>query len=756
MNRLRVFLIIIFGLVTCSMFVIYTIDKNTKSSENFLKNMIKNEANSYYKNIVEARKWNSIHGGVYVKKNANLKSSENLKDEYLYTSDGEVLVKINPSLMIRQISEISNKLNDNFFKITSLNPLNSINAPDDFERRGLFYFNKNKEENIYTEYSKNLSEFNFIGSLKVSESCLSCHRNQDFKLGEIRGGIRVSIPTKKYYQNLEEIKEKNRTIIFIIIVGTMALILGFKFILDKLDENSDEIEKNLENIKQLKDQKELLLLRYEYAIEGTKDGLWDWNLETNSVFYSKNWKNMLGYKNHEIENKFEEWDKRVHPDDKEQAIKDIENNHKKLTSFYQNIHRMKHKNGTWVWILDRGKTYFNENGEPYRMVGFHSDITELKNLEISLKKTKNELTEFKFIIESAPITIMITDINGDITYVNPHFTEITGYEKNEVIGKKPKVLRFNEHKNKEDDEKYKSLWRTILDKKTWGGIFRNRKKNGSEYWETATILPILNNRGEIQNYLGIKREITKELFLEKQLKEKEELMLAQSKNAAMGEMISMIAHQWRQPITAISMSANNIIADIELEELDSETTKKVAKNIADQTQYLSKTIDDFRNFFKEDKTIVEFKIKDFIKEIETIMLASLKNNSIDFVVNLKEDITLSSYKSELLQVFINIIKNAKEALVEKNVENKFIQVDIEEKEDEILISVLDNGGGIEEENLSKIFTAYFSTKNDYNGTGLGLYMSKIIIEKHLKGSIFVRNKDKGANFVIRIKKNLKE
>lgn len=140
------------------------------------------------------------------------------------------------------------------------------------------------------------------------------------------------------------------------------------------------------------------------------------------------------------------------------------------------------------------------------------------------------------------------------------------------------------------------------------------------------------------------REITKEVYLEKKLKEKEELMLVQSKNAAMGEMISMIAHQWRQPITTISMYANNIIADIELNEFKEEEIEKVAKNINAQTQYLSKTIDDFRNFFKADKTPIEFFVSDLIEEINSILLASIKNNNITYEVKYEDNIKLKISK----------------------------------------------------------------------------------------------------------------
>jgi PAS domain S-box-containing protein len=370
-------------------------------------------------------------------------------------------------------------------------------------------------------------------------------------------------------------------------------------------------------------------------------------------------------------------------------------------------------------------------------IGVIQDITHLKNLE-------NDLTLFSTIINNSPISIMITNPNGDIIYVNPHFTETSGYEKKEIIGKNPRILKSDDT----SEELYKNLWLTITNKKTWGGIFKNITKDKKEYWETALVIPIMNEKGEIINFLGIKREITKEIFLKKQLEEKEELMLNQSKHAAMGEMISMIAHQWRQPITTISMAANNILADIELDMLNNEEAKKFANEVSTQTQYLSNTIEDFRNFFKQDKDVETVDLETIFNDTSSIILASLKNNGIDFILNFDKTIQISTYRRELVQVLINIIKNAKEALQEKDIKVKKIEIKIVTVEDKISIEIIDNAGGIKDEIIDKIFEAYFTTKDQQNGTGLGLYMSKMIIEKHLKGKISVYNTNEGATFKI--------
>lgn len=735
-NKNRI--IIVFFLVTTiiSFLLIIFLSNHMQQSKKLVKDIVKKEALAYFNSIISTRHWNANYDGVYVKQKEGKLPSKYLEDNHIYTKDGELLIKIDSSSMIRELSEISNRTNKNYFKMTSLNPLNPKNKIDEFEKKALEFLEKNTSERFFSEISEDSSNYNFMASLRVTKSCLQCHVKQGYKEGDIRGGVRISIPTDEYFKKLKKIEREHEYLLIGIFIIALIVFFLFLWFINNFFSNQEIIEKNYKYISNLKKRNDELLTRYTYAVDGTTDGLWDWNLETNEIYFSKNWKKMLGYEENEIKNNVEEWKKRIHPEDKEQVIKDILDNNNKVTEYYQNIHRLKHKNGTWVWILDRGKTHFDNNGKAKRMVGFHSNITEIKNLEISLADTKQELKQLKIVMENAPIGIMIIDSEDKISYVNPSFCESSAYSKTELIGLSPKIL------------KYEELLKMIKHKKTWGGIVKNKKKDGDDYWSTVTVLPILNKEGNILNHLTIWREITKEVYLEKKLNEKEELMLSQSKNAAMGEMISMIAHQWRQPITTISMSANNIIADIELDVFDASETKKIAEIISTQTQFLSKTIDDFRNFFKEDKGIDEFKFKSLFNELSSIILASLKNKDIELKVFCDENILFRTYKRELLQVLLNIIKNAKEALVEEHIDNKFIKVLVEDLDYEIKITISDNAGGIKEENLSKIFEAYFTTKDEFNGTGLGLYMSKMIVEKHLAGSIDVKNNDLGAEFTI--------
>ena len=499
----------------------------------------------------------------------------------------------------------------------------------------------------------------------------------------------------------------------------------------------NKVYKNHIELKKLKTKYEILSHRYEYAISGSKIGLWDWDLKTNEVYFSKEWKEMLGYSDDELANDLAIWDEKVHPDDKEKAYFDIKQNQLKNTDYYENIHRLKHKNGSWVWILDKGQTIFDKNNNAIRMVGIHMDITKLEELKIEVSKLKK-------VIEHSPISIVITDIKGIIEYVNPCFCKTSGYTQEEVIGQNPRVLKSEYTSSNE----YQTLWNTLIKKKTWIGRFKNKKKDGSDFWESAIITPIFDDNNEIVNFLAVKQEITKEIYLKEEIKNKEEMMIAQSRHAAMGEMISMIAHQWRQPISVISMASNNILADIQLDMLDNEELKENIEETLEQTKYLSQTIEDFRNFFRPNKDKELINPLCVINDTLSIMDKSLLNSSINVNITCKEDLSVLIYSRELLQVFMNIIKNAKESFLNKNIKDKNIEISILKKQNIVRIEIYNNAGPIEDKIKDNIFDPYFTTKDEKTGTGLGLYMCKTIVEKHLNGELGFYNSRDGVCFYV--------
>lgn len=241
-----------------------------------------------------------------------------------------------------------------------------------------------------------------------------------------------------------------------------------------------------------------------------------------------------------------------------------------------------------------------------------------------------------------------------------------------------------------------------------------------------------------------------------QVREHEKMLMIQSKSAIMGEMLEMIAHQWRQPLTSIGMISNNmlfkiILAEDENEKLDKSAFESELEDINKQVRYLSDTIDDFRNFFKESKSKQEVYVEEVINKGISLVRKQFEQSAIAIEIRGNcEKAILYTYKNELTQVLLNILHNSKDAFEMQDIRGKKIVVECLKNNDSIIVNIQDNAGGIPQEVISKIFEPYFSTKKQKNGTGLGLYMSKIIVNKHLEGDIFAKNVEGGALFTIEI------
>ena len=279
------------------------------------------------------------------------------------------------------------------------------------------------------------------------------------------------------------------------------------------------------------------------------------------------------------------------------------------------------------------------------------------------------------------------------------------------------------------------------------------------FWTSSTVaffvvgfvILIRTNYEKKLHYLNenlekkVKEEVEKNRVKDKQL-------LQQSRMAQMGEMLSMIAHQWRQPLAAISATSASIELKASLNKLDNDEAQKKAHDISSFSQHLSRTIDDFRDFFKPNKEKKEMTYDEIVKSVLRIMEVSIANKNIQLLQDLNCHETFNTYPNELKQVVLNLIKNAEEALLEKAVKDPTITIATYTKEDTYILEVSDNAGGIPKDIINKIFDPYFSTKTKKDGTGLGLYMSKIIIEEHCDGTLSAINTGNGALFKIVLNK----
>ena len=372
--------------------------------------------------------------------------------------------------------------------------------------------------------------------------------------------------------------------------------------------------------------------------------------------------------------------------------------------------------------------------------------------DYNLALSKKELSRFRKTVEDSDNIIVITDADTRIKYVNATFTKITGYTQEEVLGKSPKMFNSGE----QSPEFYKELNETIYSGKKWSGKFINVSKDGTLTYEKATITPVFNEHNEILEFVAIKLDITKETKSQEQLIKKEKLLLQQTKMAAMGEMLQNIAHQWRQPLSIISTASTGLLVKKELNiKTTPEEDIKTLNAINDSTQYLSETIHAFSDFFNPSKAKTLFKIKDVYQKTLNIVLSKFKNANIELVENI-EDIAITNLDNELIQVLMNLLNNARDILITKEDIQRFIFINISQNDQNIVITIKDNGGGVPKEIIEKIFEPYFTTKHKSQGIGIGLYMCQEIISKHMNGKLTVSNKNftykdvqyKGAEFKI--------
>lgn len=231
-------------------------------------------------------------------------------------------------------------------------------------------------------------------------------------------------------------------------------------------------------------------------------------------------------------------------------------------------------------------------------------------------------------------------------------------------------------------------------------------------------------------------------------REKDHLLIQQTKLAAMGEMIGNIAHQWRQPLNNVGLLIQDLKNAHESGDLDGDYLNANVDKAMVIIQGMSATIDDFRYFFAPQKEPQKFSVAESVIKAISFVNASFKKNGIDIELDIKTDATIEGFPNEYSQVLLNLLNNAKDVLTERNVKNPKVTIQLFMESDKALLVIRDNGGGIPEDIMDKIFEPYFSTKPDDRGTGIGLYMSKMIIENKGNGKLTAKNTEDGAEFTI--------
>ncbi len=673
------------------------------------------------------RLWATSHGGFYVpitKKTPPNPALAHIPNRDLYVNDKN-LTLMNPAYALRQMMSDYRGIYGLKGHLTSLLLLNPNNAPDSWERSILEDFENGKkiEEKHNFMEKDNKPILRMLEPLMINAGCLKCHAQQGYKIGDIRGGVTVMLPMEKINEN------KDRAVLNLTILHTLSWFYGVLFITffyrkiiqsiseqDKLNDDLINKEHFLSTI--IDTSNNFIITTYGEKIELINRAALDFTgYKTKKDFY----------KEHSCICDFF-----IKKDYCIVSTMDDKNWIEYIVSSQKSNHKVCMKKGNREHIFSVAAKQMDVVGKAQYVVIFN-DITELLHSQENLSLAQH----------IAKVGHWEYDLLNSELYWSEEVYNMFGVDKSKFSSSHELLMEII---HPDDIEKVNEAYQSSLENKTEYEIVHRivLKNSGEEKIVEEKCQHYFDESGNIIRSLGTVQDITDRKKLEKELKEKEEMMIAQSRHAAMGEMISMIAHQWRQPITVISMVANNLLADVEFDDVQTENVKKSATKVLEQSHHLSQTIDDFKNFFRPNKKTELSLVNDILEENFKIVGKSLENNNIAVEKKYECQSKIETYSRELLQVFINILKNAKEALIENATDNPTILITTKEDEDNVYIFLCNNGKGIDPEVISKIYDPYFSTKDEKIGTGLGLYMTKTIIQKHLNGTIKALNREEGG------------
>lgn len=435
------------------------------------------------------------------------------------------------------------------------------------------------------------------------------------------------------------------------------------------------------------------------------------------------------------------WRKRIHPDDAARVFKELGRMTKGTPLRLE--YRFLGSDSSCRWIRDECRLLPDKTGEPLEIIGYRIDITDRKAAE-------EELSYLSRAVEQSPVTVVITDRDGKIEYANPHFTRLTGYTPEEAEGNDPSVLKSGHHTK----EFYKDLWDTITSGKEWHGEFYNKNKAGELFWESASISPITNDKGEITHYVAVKEDITERKRVEEELalfrdrlmqlveertaelKETHNKLLISERLAAIGKFSGAIAHELRNPLA----TADSSCFILGQRGHNKETFFRHVAKIKEEIHKCTQIIESIQRLSKmEAPKIEEILLSDLIK-------SAVKSLDIPETVSVKlkidADPKLCVDIGQTLIAIKNLISNAFQAMADGGP----LKINTCAVDESVEIAIIDSGKGISEEDMARIFDPLFSTKAF--GMGFGLSIVKMIIERH-NGTLRATSKPgEGSTFTV--------
>ncbi|MFT6630387.1 MAG: PAS domain S-box-containing protein [Bacteriovoracaceae bacterium] len=406
--------------------------------------------------------------------------------------------------------------------------------------------------------------------------------------------------------------------------------------------------------------------------------------------------------------------------------------------------RVENADGEKIWVRSNGKPVIEKN-KVIKIFGTFQDIDEQMKVKKDKTSIWSELQRYKDILDEFAI-VGETDLRGTIIYANKKFCEISGYKEEELVGKNHRILNSGYHSK----EFFKDLWDTVSSGDSWSGRICNMAKDESHYWVETYISPTYNSENIMIGYMSLRFDITERVELQEQVAREQEMAAFSAQLASVGEMSANIAHEIANPLTIIYGRNNTLLKCAN----DVEKLEKTQQSISGAIERIQKIIKGLKRLSRKSQSD-EFELvslKALVDETLNFSKEALKSNQIELMFDdIHDDIFVECREIEISQVLLNLLSNARDAIIESKTTDKWIKVQFRDKGEHIIFNVSDSGPGIPKENRDKIMESFFTTKKMGKGTGLGLSLASRFLNEH-GGSLTLAENTDETTFVLNLPK----
>lgn len=673
------------------------------------------EARSNFNKDLVYRRWATQHGGVYVPPTEQYPPNpylSHIEQRDVVTASGQLLTLTNPAYMTRQVHALAEEQYGLKGHITSLNPLRPRNAPDPWEYRALQAFAAGAPEVISLETIKEKPYLRFMKPMFTEEGCLKCHARQGYELGDLRGGISVSVPYTPYLAMLSE----NRTVLASAhaLIGGLGL-LGIGFSSRRLSQSQKDLQQSEQ--------------RHRLALQAANDGIWEWDVKNDTTFVSDRWRAIIGIEKtlSEAELTYDVWASRIHPEDY-QRVTEIISSSLKTGERYTLVYRLRHPSGENRWLRSVGEPQHDPAGEAVTLHGYTTDITERKNAEeqLALKEHK-----YRTLLNSQQDAVFLHKLQEEgfssFIEVNNAAIERYGYSKDELLSMNPFDITVREQVEKHAKKDFRS--RLIKEQHLTFETVHIRKSGDQFPVEVTATITELNGERYI---LSIVRDMTERNRLNAELQQKHKM-------EAIGTLAGGIAHNFNNNLSIIlgaidmaklKMSDEEVVPYLDKARIGTLRSRDLVKRLMLHSR-------------QSESQMYSLKVPEVIRETLDLLEDTLPSSIMlkTDVQSVDNNLSVHGNAGQIQECLINLCNNAVHAMEEQGELTITLEtVVLEEAQIPVnftaepgpyaRLSVRDTGCGMDQATQERVFDLFFTTKETHQGTGIGLSTVMGIVKSH--------------------------